>query len=109
MTMESDIHEPINLGSSELVSISQPVDIAESFAGIRLKRTYNLNAPRVYRHFLYGGTPAADELAAELIRRFPGLKIVRTYTPPFIPSLLAKKTTCASGSKHHRPRSCVAA
>jgi GDP-D-mannose 3',5'-epimerase len=46
MIMESDIHEPINLGSSELVSINQLVDIAESFAGIKLKRTYNLNAPR---------------------------------------------------------------
>src|ERR1700691_223468 len=46
MIMESDIHEPINLGSSELVTINQLVDIAEGFAGIKLKRTYNLNAPR---------------------------------------------------------------
>ena len=46
MIMESDIHEPINLGSSELVSINQLVDIAEGFAGIKLKRLYNLNAPR---------------------------------------------------------------
>ncbi len=46
MILESDIHEPINLGSSELVSINQLVDIAESFAGIKLKRNYNLNAPR---------------------------------------------------------------
>src|SRR5580658_4111047 len=46
MIMESDIHEPINLGSSELVSINQLVDIAEKFAGIKLKRNYNLNAPR---------------------------------------------------------------
>jgi nucleoside-diphosphate-sugar epimerase len=46
MIMESDIHEPINLGSSELVSINKLVDIAESFAGIKLNRKYNLNAPR---------------------------------------------------------------
>jgi GDP-D-mannose 3', 5'-epimerase len=46
MIMESDVHEPINLGSSELVSINQLVDIAGSFAGIKLKRTYNLSAPR---------------------------------------------------------------
>jgi nucleoside-diphosphate-sugar epimerase len=46
MIMESDIHEPINLGSSELVSINRLVDIAESFAGIKLERKYNLNAPR---------------------------------------------------------------
>jgi GDP-D-mannose 3',5'-epimerase len=46
MIMESDIHEPINLGSSELVTIDQLVDIAESFAGIKLKRNYNLSAPK---------------------------------------------------------------
>lgn len=46
MILESDIHGPINLGSSELVTINQLVDIAESFAGIKLKRNYNLNAPR---------------------------------------------------------------
>jgi GDP-D-mannose 3', 5'-epimerase len=45
MIMESDIHEPINLGSSELVTINQLVDIVEEFAGIKLTRNYNLNAP----------------------------------------------------------------
>jgi nucleoside-diphosphate-sugar epimerase len=43
---ESDIHEPINLGSSELVTINQLVDIVEEIAGITLKRNYNLNAPK---------------------------------------------------------------
>jgi nucleoside-diphosphate-sugar epimerase len=43
---ESEIHEPINLGSSELVTINQLVDIVEEIAGIKLKRTYNLHAPR---------------------------------------------------------------
>jgi len=43
---ESDILEPINLGSSELVTINQLVDIAEDIAGIKLKRTYNLSAPK---------------------------------------------------------------
>jgi GDP-D-mannose 3',5'-epimerase len=46
MIMESEIHEPINLGSSEMVSINQLVDIAESFAGVKLKRNYNLSAPK---------------------------------------------------------------
>jgi N-acetylglucosaminyldiphosphoundecaprenol N-acetyl-beta-D-mannosaminyltransferase len=41
---------------------------------------------RGYRHFLYGGKPGvAEELAASLTRRFPGLQIVGTYTPPFRP------------------------
>ncbi len=43
---ESEIHEPINLGSSELVTINQLVDIVEDIAGVKLKRTYNLSAPR---------------------------------------------------------------
>jgi nucleoside-diphosphate-sugar epimerase len=44
--LESDIHEPINLGSSELVTINQLVDIVEEIAGIKLERKYNLGAPK---------------------------------------------------------------
>jgi len=44
--MESDIREPINLGSSELVTINQLVDIVEEIAGVRLRRCYNLDAPK---------------------------------------------------------------
>jgi GDP-D-mannose 3', 5'-epimerase len=43
---ESDIREPLNLGSDELVTIDQLVDIVEDIAGVKLKRNYNLNAPR---------------------------------------------------------------
>jgi nucleoside-diphosphate-sugar epimerase len=43
--MESDIIEPINVGSSELVTINQLVDIVEEIAGIKVKRKYNLTAP----------------------------------------------------------------
>jgi len=44
--MHSDIIEPLNLGSSELVTINQLVDIVEEIAGIKLKRHYNLDAPK---------------------------------------------------------------
>src|ERR1700721_323399 len=44
--MESEIDEPINLGSSELVTINQLVDIVEEIAGVKLKRNYNLSAPK---------------------------------------------------------------
>ncbi len=41
---------------------------------------------RGYRHFLYGGKPGvAEDLKGELERRFPGVQIVGTYTPPFRP------------------------
>jgi nucleoside-diphosphate-sugar epimerase len=44
--MASDIIEPINLGSSELVTINQLVDIIEEIAGVKLHRTHNLKAPK---------------------------------------------------------------
>jgi GDP-D-mannose 3',5'-epimerase len=46
MIMESDIHEPLNLGSGELVTIDQLVSIVEEIAGIKLERRYNLGAPK---------------------------------------------------------------
>jgi nucleoside-diphosphate-sugar epimerase len=46
MIMDSDIDDPINLGSSEIVTINGLVDLAEEIAGIKLKRTYDLNAPK---------------------------------------------------------------
>jgi nucleoside-diphosphate-sugar epimerase len=44
--MYSDVVEPLNLGSSEMVSINQLVDIVEKIAGITLDRSYNLGAPK---------------------------------------------------------------
>jgi len=59
----------------------------------RMRRVYGphymlelcrFSVQRGYRHFLYGGRPGvAERLAAELTRRFPGLQVVGTYTPPF--------------------------
>ncbi len=46
MLLNSDFEEPINIGSSEMVSINQLVTIAEEIAGISLKRTYNIDAPK---------------------------------------------------------------
>ena len=46
ITSSDTFHEPINLGSSEGVSINQLVDIVEDIAGIKLKRSYNLDAPK---------------------------------------------------------------
>jgi nucleoside-diphosphate-sugar epimerase len=44
--IHSEIIEPINLGSDELVTINQLVDIVEDIAGIKLERQYNLDAPK---------------------------------------------------------------
>jgi len=44
--LASDIEEPVNLGSSELVTIDRLVDIVEEIAGVRLKRNYDPGAPK---------------------------------------------------------------
>lgn len=44
--MQSDFVDPINLGSSQLVTINQLVDIVEQIGGVKLNRRYNLDAPR---------------------------------------------------------------
>ena len=43
--MDSDIVEPLNLGSSELVTINRLVDVVEGIAGVKLNRRYDLSAP----------------------------------------------------------------
>ena len=47
--MDSDIADPINLGSSELVSINQLVDMVEELAGITVRRQYDVSAPKGVR------------------------------------------------------------
>jgi nucleoside-diphosphate-sugar epimerase len=42
----SNVIEPLNLGSDELVTINGLVDIVEDIAGIKLKRSYKLDAPK---------------------------------------------------------------
>jgi nucleoside-diphosphate-sugar epimerase len=42
----SDVLDPINLGSDELVTINGLVDLVEEIAGVKLKRRYNLSAPK---------------------------------------------------------------
>ena len=46
MIAESDILEPMNLGSDELVTINQLVDLAEEIGGVKLQRKYKLDAPK---------------------------------------------------------------
>src|SRR2546427_5356431 len=44
--LESDIREPVNIGSSELVSINELVTIVEEIAGVQLRRQYDPAAPK---------------------------------------------------------------
>ncbi len=47
--MQSDIREPLNIGSDQLVTINQLVDIVERIAGVQLTRRYRLDAPKGVR------------------------------------------------------------
>jgi nucleoside-diphosphate-sugar epimerase len=40
------VARPVNLGSSELIEINQLVSLAEEIGGVKLKRSYNLDAPK---------------------------------------------------------------
>ncbi len=78
MIAESEIHEPLNLGSDELVTINQLVDIAEQIAGVRLKRNYKLDAPKGVNGRNSDNTKALEKLNWE-----PSIKLreglARTY------------------------------
>jgi GDP-D-mannose 3', 5'-epimerase len=63
--MDSDISEPINLGSSELVTINGLVDIVEEIAGVKLKRGYDLSAPQGVRGRNSDNTMILDRLGWE--------------------------------------------
>jgi GDP-D-mannose 3',5'-epimerase len=46
MMMEEGVVGPLNVGSNELVTINQLVDLVEEVAGVKLRRRYNLAAPK---------------------------------------------------------------
>lgn len=44
--MDSDVREPLNIGSSELVTVNQLIDYIEDMAGIEVERIYDLGKPQ---------------------------------------------------------------
>jgi len=57
-----------------------------------------------WRHFFYGGAPGvAEQLAAALQARHPGLNVVGTYCPPFRPLNEAEKTELKALVAQARP------
>ena len=57
-----------------------------------------------YRHFLYGGRPGVvEKLRKELVRKFPGLNIVGTYTPPFRPLNVGEENELIAQMQEAKP------
>jgi GDP-D-mannose 3', 5'-epimerase len=70
MIMQSDIVDPINLGSAEMVTINQLVDVVEEIAEVRLKRNYILDAPKGVR-----GRSSDNTLIKELLNWEPATSL----------------------------------
>jgi len=66
----SDIVEPLNIGSDELVSINRLVDIVEKIAGVKLKRSYKLDAPKGVR-----GRNSDNTLIKKLLDWAPSIRL----------------------------------
>jgi GDP-D-mannose 3', 5'-epimerase len=49
MLTASDFPDPLNIGSAQLVTVNELVDIVEAIAGIKVRRRYNLDAPKGVR------------------------------------------------------------
>ncbi|HJQ58521.1 MAG TPA: NAD-dependent epimerase/dehydratase family protein [Vineibacter sp.] len=76
--LASDIIEPLNIGSDELVSINRLVDIVEKIAGVKLARRYKLDAPKGVR-----GRNSDNDLIKRLMGWAPSVRLEdgmeRTY------------------------------
>jgi nucleoside-diphosphate-sugar epimerase len=70
LLMKSDYPLPLNIGSSEDVSINQLVDLVEEIAGIKVERNYIPNAPKGVR-----GRNSDNTLIQELFRWAPNVSL----------------------------------
>lgn len=66
LIMASEFPDPLNLGSDELVSINQLVDLVEEIAEIKVQRSYKLDAPKGVR-----GRNSDNTLIKQVIRWAP--------------------------------------
>jgi GDP-D-mannose 3', 5'-epimerase len=77
--MDSAVVEPLNIGSEQLVTINQLVDIVEGIAGVRLSRRYKLDAPKGVRGRNSDNTRIRQQLGwAPSIRLEDGMR--QTYS-----------------------------
>jgi nucleoside-diphosphate-sugar epimerase len=68
--MASEVVGPLNIGSDELVTINQLVDLVEEIAGVRLKRRFKLDAPTGVR-----GRSSDNTLIKQTLRWAPSISL----------------------------------
>jgi nucleoside-diphosphate-sugar epimerase len=100
LLMGSDVGEPLNVGSSELVSVNQLVDVVEEIAGIEVRRDYNLSAPKGVR-----GRNSDNTLIRERLGWEPTtpLKVGMEQTYRWIYDQLAKPADAKPTGRFSRP------
>jgi nucleoside-diphosphate-sugar epimerase len=76
--MNSTFRQPLNLGSNEMVTINQLVDIVEDIAEIKVQRNYNLNAPLGVR-----GRNSDNTLIKELFDWQPNVRLIEGLTKTY--------------------------
>jgi nucleoside-diphosphate-sugar epimerase len=76
--MESDVREPLNVGSAEMVTINELVDAVESIAGITLERRYDLSAPLGVR-----GRNSDNTLISARLGWEPGISLREGLIPTY--------------------------
>jgi GDP-D-mannose 3', 5'-epimerase len=70
LLMRSSCVEPLNIGSDEMVSINELVDIVENIAGVSLTRKYRLDAPTGVR-----GRNSDNTRIRQVLRWVPSIKL----------------------------------
>lgn len=70
LLMESDVREPLNIGSDQMVSINEMVDILENIAGVTLSRDFDLSAPKGVR-----GRNSDNTMIKELLGWAPSISL----------------------------------
>ncbi len=78
LVADGSYHDPVNIGSSERVTINQLISVVEEVAGIRLRRIYDLSAPQGVR-----GRNSNNDLILSLYGWEPSIPLIigieRTY------------------------------
>jgi len=81
---KSGLTTPDGMSIVWLLKLRGRRDVAQVCGRDLMMAVCEASVARGWRHFLYGGVEGvAKDLAANLVRRFPGLSIVGTYSPPF--------------------------
>lgn len=76
--LASEMKNPINLGSSEMVTINQMIDYVEEIAGIKITRNYDLSAPQGVR-----GRNSDNELIEKTLGWVPSITLQEGLTKTF--------------------------